>query len=179
MGSANPESLLVAVVGNSDVQIPGDMARTGPDGGDRQGMHGARHIGAALLRRLDAGEEVAYDVPLLVPIVTALGRQGQRLDRIVLVATDQPEGEPRRASDTLHYAQLVRRRLGTVHGLRPEAIDIVLYRENPADYGRAFPFMRDLFARLCAAGDAAVGICHLAPTGGTPALTAALLSMSP
>src|SRR5206468_12737858 len=49
------------------------------------------------------------------------------------------------------------------------------FTDNPADYGDALPFLRRLLAALRDEPSAAGATFHLALTGGTPALTAALL----
>ena len=80
MGLTRAEHLLVAVIGNSDVQTAAEPTRA--EAGDETGKsdRGARRAGETLLRRLDAGETVAHDIPLLPPIVRFLERQGQRPD---------------------------------------------------------------------------------------------------
>ena len=164
---------LIAVIGNSDVRVPAEATRHPA----AAGLAGARSIGEALLNRYDTAAAVEYETPILPPIVRDLATGESRPDRIILIATDQPETTEAkyRASDTLAYAELVRRRLIAGQGIPDEAIAIEVYRENPADYAMTFPWLRERCAAWQAQAGSGPQLWHLAVTGGTPALTAALL----
>ncbi len=161
------QQFLISVIGNNDIALPPEAREA--DGRD------ARAVGAALLQRLAEGRTVHYRVELVPKYIAFLAQRGQRADRVVLIATDQPESEPRRGQDTVFYAKLVKRHLTTDLDFADDAVTIIPCTVNPADYGQTFPFIRQLCEDL-RCEEAGATTYHLALTGGTPALTTALLS---
>lgn len=161
-------TILVATIGNSDVQ------ETGPDGGFAHYPH-ARRVGRDLVEMIDAGEDLREicALPIIGPTVEKLVTLGAPPDHVVLIATDQPEsaGDGHR-KDTLYYARVVRWFLERWEGLSA-TITTWEYRANPADYGVSFPWMRVRMGDLLAHYPGAA--VYVSPVGGTPAMASALI----
>lgn len=172
-------SVLVAILGNSDVEFDKGSA---PTVHWESGPRNARCNGKALLAALDAAQDPtsiyrAIKLPLLLPILGQLYESGQRPDTILLVATDQPltVGREHGGGDTIQYGELIKRYIRDVEKFPEGAIEIVPFSGDPTDYGVTFVCLRRLFADLCKRYEPGASICHLAVTGGTPALASALL----
>lgn len=159
--------VLIAVIGTSDIKVPPAVAD--PDSRE------ARAIGRALIQRLAERGAVEYSAELVPKYLDFLAGRGQHPDQVLLIATDQPESEPRRGQDTVFFAELVQRDLVAARGFDAGTVRIVRYTASPADYGETFSFFRQFCAALRREAAGATTY-HLALTGGTPALTAALLS---
>jgi hypothetical protein len=162
--------VLIAAIGNSDVQ---DL---GPGGIERSTMS-AREHGQLLLELLDSGADPRelYDIPIIRPVLRGLIADGGMTTQMILIATDQPDGSGEgREKDTIYYAELVRRYVEAAELMDAESVQVTRMERNPADYGETFPFCRSLLAELYARyGDVA---WHISVSGGTPALTAALVT---
>lgn len=158
--------ILVAVVGTSDVQISGEE------------LPNPRAKGEIFLDVVcrDRNHVADIDAPIIEGLVTAMADSGERPGRIVLIGTDQGETHPMAGSDTLYFAELVKEKLqASPWQFSSGQIQILLYKTNPADYDAAFTWMKGCFNDITTEFPADATHCHLALTGGTPQLTAALL----
>lgn len=159
------KTLLLANVGNRDVQIP--------DSDDLPKK--ARDFGEAIL-----ADWSAYADKLTFPILGkalqwVAGKHGP-VERIILVASDQKD-EHHRHSDTAPLAEVIQRAFSEKpkwrkHLASPDAIVIERCHDNPSDYDDMMRFYETQMARL--AGDRA-SIVYLEVSGGTPAMAAMLL----
>ena len=154
--------LFLANVGLRDVTYQGNPLKP------------ARPEGQALLGRWP---KVASDLalPLLQPALDHLRDSGHFPDRVVLCASDQPEGAgPHWESDTLHCAELAKRLLCRRYHLDDSRVAVLRASgRNPALYDEMYDFFRAELARPKVCREATA--CLVFPVGGTPAANATLL----
>ena len=152
---------------------------------------GARDLwldGQPLARPRPQGEQILADfkahadricAPILgVGIEDAL-KEVERLDRVVLFATDQPESEPEkfRERDTLHIARALARWLRECSdaAARIGDVEVVRVQGAPQDYEAMFSFYRQFFRADNPVPDSDVDRAFLLCSSGTPASNTALL----
>lgn len=126
-------------------------------------------------RYLEQYEEVAprLSFPIIEPILRyILGREGGRIDRLVLYGTDQPD-PGHQAQDTVHTAALAARRLPEIfQGAVARAEAVPIQGINPSLYDEAFELFHSLLGSL---PHEDVGTCYVVICGGIPACNTALL----
>lgn len=133
--------IFIANVGNRDVQLPGrgDL----PSGG-------ARELGETILGNWDA---YAADIqlPILGKALDWVARVHERVDKVVLVASDQEDAQFRKG-DTAPLAEVIRRILtgAAPWAERIPSGDVSIERVvgNPADYDVMMRFYEGLMQTL-------------------------------
>lgn len=161
-GGQPERAALLANVGNRDLLKAGRELRP------------ARSAGEEVLARFES-EKNELELPILGPALRYLGRTGASLARIVLFATDQPESvEPRhRQSDTVHFAEIIRRLLQQDQRYRDRVVVRTLRTENPSLYDETYRFyQRELAAQKLIQG---IDRFYVLGSGGTPAMNLGLL----
>jgi len=134
-----------------------------------EGDAGAREAGRVLLQRYEELRS-RITLPLLDPSLREVRRHaGRAPDRLVLVATDQPDPDHRKW-DTLELAKVCERWLRD-HGYESADIQIAYVQFNPSSNDRAGPYMEKLLRNLRREGFTSI---YAAIRGGPPALVGAL-----
>ncbi len=175
--------MLIAPVGTRDVTLtdlsllPDEALRRAWDHADVRERTGARQKGQVLLADLERyAPALRLDI-LGKAVRHAFARHG-KIDRLVLVASDEPEETPDRyrRNDTIELARLIKellRRDPTLHAVG-ERTKIMPVTDNPASYEVMRRFYRQ--GLLAWTRDLAPdGVCYLAVTGGTPQMSTMLL----
>ncbi len=160
--------LFISNVGDRDVQLAGQAAAP----------HSARSRGDAILADWD-NYAARLELPILGKALRWVARRHGPVDRVVLVATDQPEDStlPKHyASDTLPFAQVIARALvespaweGVAH---PAGIAIAPVNVNPADYDQMLAFYEGVLPELKSEGYSHAYLCI---TGGAPGMNFGLI----
>lgn len=116
--------------------------------------------------------------PILEVAIDFILRHSSTIDRIVLIATDQPETElPRyRDNDTIAFAEIIRRLL--IKRKRIKDFRIVYIRQNPSNVDDMFDFFKEILSRNKAFKIDALERCYTLTTGGVPGANTALLMQS-
>jgi hypothetical protein len=156
------DSALLVNVGNRDLLLDGQEIRP------------ARERGLELLERFDQHRE-RLTMPIITPLLDYFEHKGEALARVVLFATDQAEeAEPQfRSTDTLHFAEIVRRLIQARTKGRLEVVLRLLRDLNPSQYDETYAFyQRDLRGRKMTDG---INRWYVAASGGTPAMNQGLL----
>jgi hypothetical protein len=166
--------LVLANIGNSDLTVDGQPLRR------------PRSEGEAAWRQRDNHR---FAMPIIEPCMTWIlnHHQHQRIDRVVLFYTDQPDtpetrkpdryGVPLRDKDTVWCAQIIdhllRERFGDQIGQVERQIIARIDGAsiNPSMYDEAFDAYAELVARLI---DPQAETCYVLMTGGIPACNSAL-----
>jgi hypothetical protein len=165
-------TILIANVGNRDVLLRGQEKSPYPP----------RPEGEKLFQQYQAVKET-LTFPILDPCLDfVLAQENHKIDRLVLVGTDQPAegdalktdkfGVPFRDKDTLHFARLIERRYRESRAGQLGKIGVMTVRANPALYDEAMVEYGKLVGRLARADYTA---CYVVTAGGTPACNVALL----
>ncbi len=176
-------TMLIAPVGTREVTLrdlsllPTDELRTGWNHQDPVQRLGARRKGEVLLDDLERYAP-ALEMEILGKAVRHVAQARGAIDRLILIATDQPElVQPRyRANDTIELARVVRallRRDPTLKTVGDRAkIETVI--DNPASYEVMRAFYQDRLPRW-QSQLLPEGVCYLAITGGTAQMSTMLL----
>lgn len=175
--------MLIAPVGTREVTLtdlgllPDEALRQAWNHADVEQRLGARQKAEILLADLDRYAP-ALRLDILGKAVRHVFALHNRLDRLVLVASNQPEDtyERYRKNDTIGLALLVKELLLCDKTLRrvAERIKIMTLGGNPANY----KVMRDFYRQgipLWTSQLAPDGLCYMEVTGGTPQMSAMLL----
>ncbi len=175
--------MLIAPVGTRDVTLadlsllPDEALRQQWNHADARERTGARQKGQVLLADLERYAP-ALHLEILGKAVRHVFALHGKIDRLLLIASDQPEGtaDRHRQNDTIELARLIKELLRQDATLRSvgERTRIMPVTQNPASYEgmRSFyrqglpTWTRDL---------APEGVCYLAVTGGTPQMSTMLL----
>ena len=144
---------------------------------DGQKLEQPRQDGERLLKQWP---EVAsrLTLPILEPTLQHLRERGLMPDRIVLVATDQPESvaTAHRSRDTVHFGEVAKLALARRFQLGADRLFTRPIRhENPALYDEMHQFFRRLLGSPRDRAFVGATRCYVLPVGGTPAANAGLL----
>lgn len=164
--------LVLANIGNSDLSVDGSLLRR------------PRSEGEAVWQQRDAHR---FAMPIIEPCIAEVLKNHQRIDRVVLFYTDQPEtsetmkpdrhGVPLRDKDTIWCARIIDHLLRERFGERIGQVERQVIARidggsiNPSMYDEAFDAYAGLVARLL---DPQVETCYVLMTGGIPACNSAL-----
>jgi hypothetical protein len=158
--------LFLANVGSSDLKLDDGKRITPP-----------RSAGKELLARWDEPDTDLPEhlqLPILAPSLREVLATHERIERVVLFATDQ--ADPRyRATDTLYFAELARLWLRDAPDFADVLGDIKVDRldsASPATYDSTFAVY---VSRIASLDDDEIAVCYVGVTGGTPAMNMALL----
>lgn len=112
-------------------------------------------------------------LPMLEVAIDFILRREQAIDRMVLIATDQPETElpKHRDNDTLFFAEVIKRLLHK----KVRDIRIVLIKQNPSNVDDMFDFFKQTLGRNKAFRMENMRKCYTLTTGGVPGANTALL----
>ena len=174
--------MLIAPVGTREVTLtdlsllPDDL-RAHWNHADPKQRTGARTKGEALLADLDRYAP-ALSLDILGKAVRHVYRAHGHIDRLILVASDQPETTPERyrRNDTIELARLIKKLLLQDPAWKPvgDRTKIMTVTDNPASYGVMRDFYRQRLPSLrCDLKPE--GVCYLAVTGGTAQMSTMLL----
>lgn len=164
-------TLLICNIGGSDLHCPALP----------KGPQGERAWATTILARYPELRPQLH-LPIIGKALRYLAAEGHTLTALVLIASDQPaEADPRfRASDTCCTATVIARCLADgADALPPERIITWLIAAtagrggDPSDYDVVLAFLEQRLATLAAAHPH--GPAFLEVSGGTPAMTTALL----
>jgi len=171
--------LLIANIGNRDVWVD----KTAPIPGEVHPIWNKQASRRAMGKALQnnwSNCQTHLGLPIIGKAVEHVLHQEQRIDRIVLIASDQSGqetvSERYLAQDTCELAPVVERLLTEKHDLVGDA-EIIHWsvKNNPADYGEMQAFFREHLTELHDNyGD---GVFYLEVSGGTPAMTSMLLTV--
>lgn len=175
--------VLIAPVGTREVTLtdlsllPTDELRTRWNHQDPALRLGARMKGEVLLADLERYAP-ALQMEILGKAIRHVAQAHGAIDRLILVASDQPDPVlPRyRANDTIELARLVRALLKRAPSLEQVGnhVKIEVITDNPASY----EVMRSFYqAKLPSWRNQLLpeGVCYLAVTGGTAQMSTMLL----
>ncbi len=175
--------MLIAPVGTRDVTLadpsllPDEALRQAWNHADAQKRTGARQKGQVLLADLERYAP-ALRLDILGKAVRHVFALHGKIDRLVLVASDEPEGtaDRYRRNDTIELARLIKELLRRDAALRAvgERTKIMPVTDNPASYEVMSLFYRQGLPAWTQ-DLAPDGICYLAVTGGTPQMSTMLL----
>ena len=136
-------------------------------------------------RILDDLETLApkLSLPMLEAAIDYILRREEAIDRIVLIATDQPKTElPRhRDNDTLFFAEIIKKLLVKkllVKNRKVKDIRVFLIKQNPSNVDDMFDFFKQALKRNKAFQMKNMRKCYALTTGGVPGANTALLMQS-
>lgn len=176
--------MLIAPVGTRDVTLtdisllPDDELRTRWNHADPKERMGARQKGEVLRADLERyGPALSLDI--LGKAVRHVFQAQGGIDRLILVASDQPEEttpERYRRNDTIELAKVIKELLRRDPTLKPVAdrSKIMVVRDNPSSYEMMRDFYRQKLPVWCR-DLKAEGTCYLEVTGGTAQMSTMLL----
>jgi len=115
-------------------------------------------------------------MPMLEVAVDYILRRDKAIDRMVLIATDQPETElpKHRDNDTLFFAEIIKRLLAK----KIKDIRVVLIKQNPSNVDDMLDFFKQVLKRGKALQMENMQKCYTLTTGGVPGASMALLMQS-
>ena len=166
----------VANVGNRDVMLTDDgfLPETLERTGRVMGQYLSRNYGKKVAQRVE--------LPIICPALDYVLSREQRVDRVLLLGSDQKEPSPAAGEearqhwlqDTIYLAEVAKRWLEGRYQLAPDAIECVAITENPANYGDMYAFFGRMFGSLMQDMTEA-DVIYLELAGGTPQMTSMLL----
>jgi hypothetical protein len=175
--------MLIAAIGTRDVTLtdpsllPTEELRQGWNHADAKERTGAWQQGEVLLADLDRYAP-ALSLDILGKAVRHVFERHGRIDRLVLVASKQPEAtaEKYRKNDTFQLAQVVKELLRRDKALRGvgERTKIIAVLGNPASYEVMRTFYRQNLPTW-SRDLSPEGVCYLEVTGGTAQMSTILL----
>lgn len=178
-----PEVMLIAPVGTREVTLtdlallPDPALAAAWDHADPRQRAGARAKGETLLADLERYAP-ALNMEIIGKAVRHVHQRHGRIDRLILVASDQPSSaaERYRRNDTRPLAEVVQELLKRDPKLRRIGFrtEIAVVAANPADYEVMRAFYRENLPVWCR-DLAPDGICYLEVTGGTAQMAVMLL----
>jgi hypothetical protein len=179
----HPEVMLVAPVGTREVTLtdlallPDEPLRAAWNHADPTQRVSARAKGEILLADLDRYAP-ALSMEIIGKAVRHVHQRHGRIDRLVLVTSDQPPSvaERYRRNDTRPLAAVVQELLKRDPKLKPVGYrtEIAVVGDNPADYEVMRAFYREGLPIWCR-DLAPDGVCYLEVTGGTAQMAVMLL----
>jgi hypothetical protein len=177
------EVVLIAPVGTREVTLtdlsllPDDDLRVHWKHADPKQRTGARTKGEVLSASLDRYAP-ALSLDILGKAVRHVFQAHGHIDRLILVASDQPETTPEkyRQNDTIELARLIKKLLLQDPALKPvgDRVKIMPVTDNPSSYGVMRDFYRQRLPIWCR-DLKPEGVCYLEVTGGTAQMSTMLL----
>ncbi len=161
--------IFMANIGNSDVYYDGKrLADIGEP----------RPMGDDILKNWQSKRS-----KITIPIVSAALESVKKETRItaneiILFATDQPETEKpqHRAKDTIHYAEIARKKICEDFVYSNDCVKIIKINWNPSDYDKMMNFFAEYFVNLKESDKSYENAyTFISITGGTPQTNTGLL----
>lgn len=176
------KAVLLANVGNSDLQLPEDQQHLLPEQEDPR-YYTARRLGEEITANFKRYQD-AITLPLIGPTLDWLLEEGYATNEIAiyLFASDQPMDVTEvseRLKDTRPVAEAIQLYLNHRYSIQKKAVRIKAIEGSPADYRNALSFYQQTLPSIQAEVNkiAPQASIYAEVSGGTPAMVSMLILM--
>ena len=178
-----PEVIVVASIGNRDITYEDGEGEVRNPGIGRDASMLATELGLQHANLRAISNELLgcyrdgtigsakFEFPILRPGLERVLSEALRIDRLLMIVTDQPQEVRFRTGDTIHCGELLAELVAAVFPQQTIDVDphFLVVRGDPQKPNVMYPLIRDKLSELLRThGDAAF---YALATGGTPAIT--------